>query len=182
MNISHGFTIEETSVVTDVGFLRIEQRRVATPSGALVDRYVVAHPGAVAVVPRQGSNVILIAQYRAAVDAIVLEIPAGKLDDGDADRESAARRELVEETGFRAGTLEHLTDLVTAVGFSDEVISLYLATELDPGEAEPDGEEETEAEIVTMSWEDALAAIDDGTITDSKTIVGLLLADRRGTS
>jgi len=181
LNRNHGFEIRDTSLITDVGFLSIERRRVSTPSGTSVDRFVVVHPGAVAVVPRIGNDVVLIAQYRPAVDAVVLEIPAGKLDATDTDRESAARRELLEETGLRAGTLDHLTDLVTAVGFSDEVISLYVADDPEPGDAKPEGEEELASEIVTMTWNEALTAIDTGTITDAKTVAGILLANRRGT-
>ena len=181
MNLRHGFEIRDTSVITDVGFLRIEKRCVSTPSGAQVDRFVVVHPGAAAVVPRIGDDLVLIAQYRAAVDAVVLEIPAGKLDPSDKDPMSAARRELLEETGLHAGRLDHLTDLVTAVGFSNEVISLFVAHDLEPGDAEPEGEEELASEIVTMTWSEALAAIDTGTITDAKTVAGILLANRRGT-
>lgn len=181
MSRSHGFEIQDTSVITDVGFLRIEKRRVSTPSGSVVERFVVAHPGAVAVVPRSGDDVVLIAQYRAAVDAVVLEIPAGKLDASDVDRAFAARRELREETGMRAGRLEHLTDIITAVGFSDEVISLYVAYDLEQGEPRPEGEEELASEIVTMTWSDALDAIEAGTINDAKTVAGILLAHRCGT-
>jgi ADP-ribose pyrophosphatase len=176
----HGFEIRDSSVIADVGFLSLEKRRVATPTGSRVDRFVVSHPGAVAIVPRRGDDVILIAQYRVAVDDVVLEIPAGKLDGADADHETAARRELAEETGLHGGHLEHLMDLVTSVGFSDEVISLYVADDLEPGDPEPAGAEEMAAEIVTMAWDDALAAIDSGSITDAKTVVGILLANRRG--
>ena len=153
---------------------------MATPTGSQVDRFVVSHPGAVAIVPRQGNDVVLIAQYRVAVDDVVLEIPAGKLDITDVDHETAARRELAEETGLRSGRFEHLMDLVTSVGFSNEVISLYVADDLESGESQPAGAEEFAAEIVTMAWDDALAAIDDGSITDAKTVVGILLANRRG--
>ncbi len=180
MNERGGFEIVESEVVADVGFIGIERRVVATPSGRRVDRYVVAHPGAVAIVPRRGDDVILIEQYRVAVDSLVLELPAGKLDPTDDDPRSAAHRELREETGFTAGELVHLTDLVSAVGFSNEVISIYLATDVIPGESHPEGEEETAARIVTMEWDEAIRRIETGAITDAKTIAGILLADRRG--
>lgn len=183
MSADHGFSVVGYRTLIDVGFLRIGQRTIATPTGNEVDRIVVAHPGAVAVVPQIGDHVVLVEQYRAAVDSVVLEIPAGKLDREGEEPWEAARRELSEETGFTAHHLVHLTDLLTSVGFSDERISIYLATDLVSGEPQPVGEEEEAAEIVTMPWSDAVDAVVGGTITDAKTVAGILLAEhRRGTS
>ncbi|MFV1998906.1 MAG: NUDIX hydrolase [Acidimicrobiia bacterium] len=172
-----GFTIVSSKTVADVGFLNIVMRTVETPAGEHVERVVIEHPGAVAVVPRVGEDVVLVAQYRAAVARVVLEIPAGKLDESGESPEDAARRELVEETGYRAGDLLHLTDLLTAVGFSDEKISIYLATDPVPGTARPVGAEEESAQIVTMPWTEAVTRVRDGSITDAKTVAGILIAE-----
>ncbi len=183
MSADHGFSVVGYRTVLDAGFLRIGKRTIATPTGSEVDRIVVAHPGAVAVVPRIGDHVVLVEQYRAAVDSLVLEIPAGKLDRQGEERREAAHRELTEETGFTAHRLVHLTDLLTSVGFSDERISIYLATDLVSGEPQPAGEEEEAANIITMPWSDAVDAVVRGTITDAKTVAGILLAEyRSGTS
>ncbi len=182
MNSKHGFSVLATTTLNDVGFLRVEQRTLATPSGEHIERYVVVHPGAVAVVPRAGDDVILVAQYRAAVDAVVLEIPAGKLDQQGEEPRAAAERELLEETGYTAGNIAHLTDLWTAVGFSNERISIYVATQLEPGDPQPIGEEEHAAEIIRMSWDQALGSVLSGEITDAKTVAALLLVEHRGPS
>jgi len=152
-------------------------RTVETPSGEHVERIVVEHPGAVAVVPRVGSDVVLVAQYRAAVSRVVLEIPAGKLDEPGESPEDAARRELAEETGYEARNLVHLTDLLTAVGFSDEKISIYLADDPIPGTARPVGAEEEYAEVIMMPWAEAVSRVRAGSITDAKTVAGILIAE-----
>lgn len=171
------FSIVASETLTDVEFLNVVMRTVETPTGEHVKRIVVEHPGAVAVVPRVGNDVILVAQYRAAVSRVVLEIPAGKLDEPGESLEEAALRELSEETGYIARTLTHLTDLLTAVGFSDEKISIYLAIDPTPGPAHPVGAEEELAEIVVMPWTEAVARVRDGSITDAKTVAGILIAE-----
>jgi len=152
-------------------------RTVETPAGEHVERIVIEHPGAVAVVPRVGTDVVLVAQYRAAVSRVVLEIPAGKLDEAGESREDTARRELAEETGYTARKILHLTDLLTAVGFSDEMISIYLAVDPTPGIARPVGAEEEFAEVVTMPWAEAVTRVREGSITDAKTVAGILIAE-----
>ncbi|MEN8238793.1 MAG: NUDIX hydrolase [Actinomycetota bacterium] len=183
MTNDHGFEIVRTETASDLGFLRVDVATVRTPTGEDIERVVVVHPGAVAVVPLYGDDIVLIAQYRAPVDGVVVEIPAGKLDRRGEDRTAAAVRELAEETGYLAHDLVHLTDLKTGVGFTNEEISIYLAPSVTPGPAQPVGAEEAEAHVFTMPFAQAVEEVARGTITDAKTVAGILLVERiRGTA
>jgi ADP-ribose pyrophosphatase len=135
---------------------------------------VIRHQGASAVVPLQeDGSVLLIRQYRHAAGGFIYEIPAGKLDPGE-NPLTCAERELEEETGRRAGHLEHLLTFFTTPGFTDEIIHIYLATELIPGVQNLEHDEVLE--VVEMPLEHALQRIADGTIRDGKTIIGLQTA------
>ncbi len=149
------------------------------PTGTF-GRDIVRHPGAVAAVPLDGDEVLLVRQYRPAIDAETLEIPAGLRDvEGEATDETV-RRELVEEIGMAAGTLEFLGAFHNSVGFSDEQIHCFVATDLSPVERlVTDSPEEQAMTVVRMRLEDAIAAVEDGRITDAKTAVALLMVDRR---
>lgn len=177
MTDSTGFNIVGVDLLADHGFLRIENRVVQGPTGETANRIVITHPGAVAVVPLIDGDIILIEQYRAPVDANVLEIPAGKLDPADTSTVEAAKRELLEETGFHAGPLTELTAILTTVGFTDEKITIYLADDLTSGETKPDGIEERAATIVRMPFTEAVQLVTAGQINDAKTVSGILLAD-----
>lgn len=158
--------------------LRVDRVRMA--DGRETTREVVFHPGAVAIVPLlPDGRVIMIRQYRHATGEVLLEIPAGTRDiPGEAPRDTAAR-ELIEETGYRAGTLTHLSDFYTAPGFCNELMSLYLATDLAPGDQNLMDDEAISVEAFTL--DEAQALIAGGSIRDAKTIVGLLLArEQRG--
>lgn len=144
-----------------------------------MQRIAVRHPGAVAVVPMDGDEVILIEQYRSPLGKALIEIPAGKLDVEGEPPEAAAHRELIEEVGVSADSLIELVTTATAPGFTDEEITIYLATELRSAAAAPTGVEESAALIHRLPIGTALDMIDDGRITDAKTIVGLHLAARR---
>lgn len=136
-------------------------------------REVVRHPGAVAVVPfTKDRDVVLIRQFREAVGETVLEIPAGIRDVQGEDPAETARRELSEETGYRASSVRPLGRILSSPGFTDEAVDLYVA------DAEPAGRPESGVEVVAMSFEEALAGVASGTITDAKTVAGLLLANR----
>ena len=156
----------------------VEDCDFVLPGGKMGRREIVRHVGAAAVVPVDGQgNVILVRQYRAPVGKVLMELPAGKLNSKGEDRRLAAERELREETGYAAGSWTHLTDLLTTPGFCDEVISLYLATDLMRGEAQPDEDEFLSA--VRLPFDEAVRMALCGELTDSKTIVGLLLARER---
>jgi ADP-ribose pyrophosphatase len=170
-----GFRITDSTLRLDLGFLTVTERSIEAPDGGIFNRFVVEHPGAVAVVPITGDDVILLHQYRAAVGGRILEIPAGRLDVPGEPPKAAARRELQEETGFVAHRLSHLTDVWTAVGFSNERISLFLAEDVVEGERAPVGPEEAAAEIIRMPFARALDLVTSGEIGDAKTAIGLLL-------
>ncbi len=164
--------------ILDLGFLDITKRTIESPDGTTFERIVIEHPGAVAVVPLDGDDVVMLSQYRAACSDTILEIPAGKLDQDGEDHQDAARRELAEETGYTGGNLHHLTDLWTSVGFCDERISIFVAEDVVPGIRRPIGPEEMAAEVVRMPLDRALELVSSGAIADAKTVVGLLLAAR----
>ncbi len=145
--------------------------RVTLPNGATVDLEVIRHPGAAAIVPmKDDRTVILIRQFRHAAGGFIYEIPAGKLHPGEDPRDCAAR-ELEEEIGYRASSFELLTSIFTAPGFADEVIHIYKGTGLTKGQQKLDHDEVLN--VVELPIEKAIAQIQDGTIRDGKTIVGL---------
>ena len=150
---------------------------VALPEGRSARLDLIRHPGAAAVVPFLSSEeVLLIRQYRHAAGGYILEVPAGKLDPGEAP-ETCARRELEEETGWRANTFERLTTLLTTPGFTDERIHLFMASELSP--AQQNLQDDEVIELVPMAFRDALDLVWNGQIEDGKTALALLHAARR---
>ena len=163
--------------VFDGLILHIDHLTNELPDGRLAAREVARHVGASAVVPVDGEgNVYLVRQFRAPIDRVLLEVPAGKLDYKGEDRLEAAKRELEEETGLTAARWTHLTDIVTTPGFSDENISLYLARDLSQGQSHPD--EDEFLNLVRMPLARLVEMIAAGEVTDAKTICAVLLADR----
>lgn len=144
---------------------------VTLPNGVPVELEVVRHPGAAAIVPmKDPETVILIRQFRLAASGFIYEIPAGKLHPGE-DPAVCASRELEEEIGYRAERLEKLATFFTAPGFTDEVMHLYVARGLRGGRQQLDRDEVLE--VMEVPLVKAMAQIDDGTIRDAKTIIGL---------
>jgi ADP-ribose pyrophosphatase len=123
--------------------------------------------------------VVLISQYRPPHDELVIEIPAGVRDVvGEADEDNV-RRELVEEVGLVPGHLELLTSIYPSAGMTDSVNTIFLATDCTPVERAPHGPEEEHAEIFEVPLAEAIEWVTAGRIVDAKSVVGLLLADRR---
>lgn len=147
---------------------------VVLPNGAAVRLEILRHPGAAAVVPlHEDGTVTLIRQHRHAAGGTIWEIPAGKLEAGE-DPAACAARELTEEAGLVAGALSLLTSILTTPAFTDEVIHLYLATELTPAPASPEADEVIEA--VRLPLDEAVRLVRAGVIHDAKTVCALLLA------
>lgn len=151
--------------------LRLDTVRVADGHETL--REIAEHRGAVAMVPLDKANhVTLVRQWRAATQRVMLEIPAGTLEENEAPQD-AAPRELREETGLTAARLDFLARFYSSPGILTEEMTLYIARDLTPGAQALMGDEEIE--VMTMPLEEAIARIGTGEIADAKTIVGLLL-------
>jgi ADP-ribose pyrophosphatase len=146
------------------------------PDGSIHRRDVIRHPGGVGVLPILGDEVVLVRQYRVALDRPILEIPAGRLEPGEPP-EIAGRRELVEELGMQ-GRLLSLGSLHVSPGYTDEIIHLFAAADIVASDREPHGAEELEAEVVRLPLTEALEMVEDGRITDAKTQIALLRLER----
>ncbi|MDQ7008538.1 MAG: NUDIX hydrolase [Acidobacteriota bacterium] len=160
--------------------LRIDLEQVELPGGGRAELETIRHPGAAAVLPfLDDGRVVLIRQYRHAVGGFIVEVPAGKLDRPGEAPEECAQRELREETGYRCRRLVPLGRILTTPGFTDEVIWLYEAHDLQPG---PGACEEGEKiEVFEVGWEQALALLRRGEIVDAKSVACLAHAAlRRG--
>jgi ADP-ribose pyrophosphatase len=166
-----------TEPVFDGKLLHVRRDTVRLPDGELATREHVVHPGAVLIVPvlRDG-RLVVERQYRYPLDRVFLEFPAGKLDPGEAELETA-RRELREEAGYEAATWTPLGTIHTLVSYTNEKIDFFVAEELTHVGAKLDDGEFLE--IATMSLDEMLALLDAGEITDAKTVAALLLYARR---
>ena len=166
---------DEEIPVTRAKSIEVTTEIVDLPNGRRVEFDLVRHPGAAAVVPfMDDGRVLLIRQFRFATGGEILEIPAGKLDPGEAP-EACAARELEEETGYRAGRLERLGSIWTTPGFCDEIIHLYAAFDLERADQRLEPDEIIE--LVPTPLADALDSLS-GPLVDGKTATALLLAAR----
>lgn len=161
--------------------ISVDVDTVRFPNGTTGELEMVRHPGASAVVPflddpaETDPRVVLIRQYRYAAEGHLYEIPAGRLDAAELP-EACATRELGEETGYTAERLIHMTTFHTTPGFTDERIHLFAAVGLTAGSPSLESDEFLELEVTTIST--ALSMIAAGRITDGKTIIGLMFAER----
>lgn len=157
--------------------INLDVDTVRYPDGSTGDLEMIRHPGASAVVPflsdPEGDDpqILLIRQYRYAAGGFIYEIPAGRLEAGEAP-EACARRELLEETGCSAGQLLPLIPFLTTPGFTDERIHLFMATGLTSGETKREADEFME--LTPMPLSGVLGLIKTGGIEDAKTIIALL--------
>lgn len=152
---------------------------VRFPNGTIGELEMIRHPGASAVVPfltdpaGDDPTVLLIRQYRYAAERYLYEVPAGRLDPGEAP-DACARRELREETGCQAERVEHLITMYTTPGFTDEKIHLFMATGITRGEDAREADEFIETETMPLSR--ALSLVEQGEIQDGKTALALMYA------
>jgi ADP-ribose pyrophosphatase len=167
-------------LVHDGRIVRLSIDTVRFPDGSVGEIEMIRHSGAAAVLPVLGDadaadpEIVLVRQYRYAAGGYILEVPAGRPDRPGEPWEECARRELEEETGWRAGSLRYLGPIFTTPGFTDEQIHLFLATDLSPGRTTPDPDEFVETAQLPLSR--ALRMVRDREITDAKTICTLLYA------
>ncbi len=145
---------------------------VELPDKKYSKREVVEHPGAAAIVPITKDNkIVMVKQFRKAVEDFLLEIPAGKLEIGE-DCLECGKRELLEETGYKCEDLEYLLTFYTSPGFSNEVITIYVARNLQKYTENPDEDEYIEIEEYEI--EELVKMIEESKIKDGKTIVAIL--------
>ena len=151
-------------------------REVLEVNGRRMVRETIRHPGAVVIVPvLDRSHIVFVRQYRRAIGRVLLELPAGTLKEGER-REACARRELEEETGWRAGRMKRVGQFYAAPGFMSEQMTLFLARDLTQVGARPDPDELVTPTV--LSLQTAVSHIRSGAICDAKTIIGVLYAQR----
>jgi len=164
-------TTLESNVVFEGKILKVKVDKVRLPNGRESIREVVEHPGAVVVIPLINNKVIMVEQFRYPVGKTLLELPAGKLDPGETPEE-CARRELEEETGYKAKEMIYLGRMYTSPGFSSEIIHIFLAKDMEKGINKTD--EDELLNVVEENFEDVVRKCLDGEIEDAKTVVAIL--------
>jgi ADP-ribose pyrophosphatase len=155
-----------------------ETNEVELPNGRTTIRDIVNHPGAVAIVPiLDDGRILLVRQFRYASGRVLLEIPAGTLERGEAP-DTCARRELKEETGYTSGSMRKMFSMYMAPGYSNEIIHLFLATELKAGQQCT--EEDESITLEPYGPDEFLGMIEKNVVEDAKTIAGVLSYLTRG--
>lgn len=151
----------------------VKRDEILIPNGHESDREVVEHSGGVVIIALDGDKIPLVRQYRYPIKSVSLELPAGKLEKGE-NPDSAAKRELREETGYVSEDWQSLGYIYTSPGFCDEKLYLYFATNLIFKSQNPDEDEIIQCE--EYSIDEVLSMIDNGIINDSKTICAIMRA------
>lgn len=165
-----------SEVIASGGMLTVKRDQVRLPNGHTSQREYVVHPGAVVVVPiLPNGNVVLEKQFRYPLHQVFIELPAGKIDAGE-DILVTGQRELLEETGYSATEWVKLGHQHPCIGYSNEVIHIYLAQGLVAGEHQRD--EDESLEVFELGFDQCLQMVQSGQITDGKTIVALFLAEK----
>jgi len=155
--------------------LRIDT--VELPNQKYSKREIIEHCGGVAIIAMHDDKIIMVKQYRKAVENSLLELPAGKIEAKE-EAIACAKRELVEETGYESENMKFVFEFYSSPGFSNEKIYLFYTDEITFVGANPD--EDEYIELVELPFKDALEKIENGEIVDAKTIIGLLYLLKRG--
>ena len=162
---------ENETLLVEGSRFNVYRQQLSGRDGKTYQREVVRHPGAVVLLPvLSGDQVVMIKNFRHTIGETLLELPAGTREPGEPP-EVTAERELIEETGYRAGSLQMVREFYSAPGICDELMLLYLATDLTAGAHQREATEQIENEIVSRSQIEK--SIADGNIRDAKTLVGL---------
>jgi 8-oxo-dGTP pyrophosphatase MutT (NUDIX family) len=177
--MGEGFAQLSETEVFKGHIITVTQGTFRGPDGSTFTRDIVRHPGAVAVVALLGDDLVLVRQYRAPIDAALLELPAGIKDNHGEAPADTAQRELIEETGYRAGTIEPLIRFVNSAGFTDEEMEIFLATDLTEVGASLQGIEEQHMTVERVPLDRAPELIASGELRDAKSVIGVLVALRR---
>jgi len=172
--------LTETQLTTETVFrgqlLHVKQDTVRLPNGNKTGREYIVHPGAVLIVPLLGDGrLVMERQYRYPLRQTFIEFPAGKIDPNE-DPLATGQRELLEESGYIALEWHYLVALHPCIGYSDEIIYIYLATDLQDGKHNRDHDEILE--VFTLTLDEAMEAMRRGEITDSKTMIALFWVDK----
>ena len=174
----HGFRLEGERKIHNGRVFELVDASFTDPDGRRFNRDVVRHPGAVAVVAVDGDEVVLVRQFRAALERRLLEIPAGLCDVDGEPSEDTARRELAEEAGLECESLQEVGVFCISPGFTDELMRVFLATGLRSVPIRREGPEEHWMTVERIALSEAVRMIEYGEICDAKTVIGLLLAVR----
>jgi 8-oxo-dGTP pyrophosphatase MutT (NUDIX family) len=179
----HDYAVQSSEVVFEGRVISLRRDIVAMPGETTSQRDVVVHPGAVGVVALDGTDVLLVNQYRHPVRRQLDELPAGLLDIAGEPGLRAAQRELAEEAGYQAATWHVLLDILTSPGMTDEAIRIYLARDLSPCDRDVQEHEEL---LMTSRWEPLADVVDQalaGKLENGPCVAGVLAASeavRRG--
>ncbi len=172
--------LTETTLVSETVYsgnlLHVKRDRVRLPNGSETGREYIVHPGAVLAVPvLDDGSLVFERQFRYPLGRTFIELPAGKIDPGE-DPLVTGQRELLEETGYSAREWTKLAELHPCIGYSDEIIHIYLATGLDAGDHNRDHDESLD--VFTLTLSQAMEALRRGEITDGKTMIALFWAEK----
>ncbi|CAM3435559.1 NUDIX hydrolase [Cytobacillus oceanisediminis] len=165
--------LEEKTIKTEKIFsgkvISLQVEDVELPNGKTSKREIIKHPGAVAVLAVTDDNkIVMVEQYRKALDKVIAEIPAGKLEPGE-DPEVCAERELEEETGYGCKEMDWLISFYTSPGFADELVHLYIAKGLEKKEDAASPDEDEFVNLMEVTLDEALALLEGQKIHDAKT-------------
>lgn len=169
---------EEKTIKTEKIFtgkvIQLQVDDVSLPNGETSTREIIKHPGAVAVIPITKDNkIVFVEQFRKPLEKSLVEIPAGKLEEGE-EPISAAIRELEEETGYTTNDLSLVTSFYTSPGFADELITIYITDTIEKLATPIAGDEDEFVEIIELTLDEAKQYVEDGRIQDAKTNYAIL--------
>ena len=177
---TQGYRVQASHEIYNGRVVRLRIDEVEMPGGQTAKREVAGHPGGVGVIAIDDNDrVCMITQYRHPLQQRLLEVPAGLRDIDGEDPEVTAARELEEEAAVRPAHVEHLCSIAVSPGFTDEIVEIYLAQQLQEVASQARDDEEAEIEIHWIELETALQLIDDGTIIHGIAVAGIQAAWRR---